>query len=376
MRWQKLCADRFLRLSVSCALGSTIACQKKAEESISETTYSSNSSATRYLYVATGSCFSGTGNTTFTAATASNLIYRLRLDTGVKDMTLADYNAPPANPGDTPVSITKKDAGNIYVMVENTSGRRVERIPKSYQGDRTTFYNNTTGLSAVLRNIITLSDGSLLLSKSTAIEKLNSLAQRQTVGASLPFVSAPAGVCGTSTTLITSVNVLSNGKIVFTHAAASQNRFAIISANGYSAASDCLAAQTSPIAAASPTAAVYLSSDSQLLVAYAGNAATTDINSIYSYTIDETTNAVTTPTKLIDSPSANYVYGISAMAYDSQNKYLYVAASNSVATTIPNYNIEKFSYDPTTRVLTRVGSTPFYTYGFDTKCISSMMIDN
>mgnify|MGYP003596711712 CR=1 FL=1 len=51
----------------------------------------------KYLYVASGACYSGTGNTTFTTATASNLVYRLNTSSGVKDLSIADYYSLPAN---------------------------------------------------------------------------------------------------------------------------------------------------------------------------------------------------------------------------------------------------------------------------------------
>lgn len=134
-----------------------------------------------------------------------------------------------------------------------------------------------------------------------------------------------------------------------------------------------------------PVAAAYDGVNSKLIVAYAGSATTTDINSIYTYTVNESTNAVSGAQKIYDANlyPATYpylLYGISEMVFASSTSSLYVATAINTATTVANYAIEKFSYDATkigsdnTHVLTRSGTTPFYSYGVDTKCISSMVI--
>jgi hypothetical protein len=57
-----------------------------------------------------------------------------------------------------------------------------------------------------------------------------------------------------------------------------------------------------------------------------------------------------------------------------------VATAVSAATTVSNYVIEKFKINYSQlgvnnqTVLTRVGSVPFYGYGYDTKCISSLKV--
>ena len=48
--------------------------------------------APKYLYVASGACYSGNGITSFTNATSSNLVYRLNLTTGTKERTIADLS--------------------------------------------------------------------------------------------------------------------------------------------------------------------------------------------------------------------------------------------------------------------------------------------
>jgi len=345
-------------------------------------TESQTSAAASYLYVSAGVCYSG-NNTAFTNLTSSNVIYRLDASTGAFIDVIADYMAAPSNPGDSPAGIFNIDSTSMYVAVENTtttSLRRIERIEKSPSGQRQTFNNNTTALSAVLRDLFMLPNGDLLISRSTAVEYINSASAR--VGT--PFISASAAPCNTSTTLVPKVLTLSNGKIVFLHAAAAQNRFGIFATAG---GTTCASAQAAPNVNAFPTNAAYDALNNKLLVSYSGNAVTTDLNSIYVYTINETTNAISSPQKIYDASlyPATYsylLYGISAMTFDASNTYLYVATAISSTTTIVNYAIEKFLYDPTqigvdnAKVLTRVGSVPFYAHGFDTKCISGLVVAN
>lgn len=337
-------------------------------------------SESKYLYVASGVCYSG-NNTTFSNTTASNLIYRINLSTGAKDITLADYFSSPSNAGDSPASIVDADSDSIYSLVENTttvSLRRIERIEKKANGARSIFSNNITALSAQVRNLLKLSSGDFAVSRSTAIEYLTSANVR--LGA--PYINATAAPCNTSTTLIPKVLSLTNGKFVFLHAAAAQNRIGIFATTG---GTTCLAAQAAPVATAYPSAAFYDATNAKLIVAYAGNAATTDLNSIYAYSIDETTNAITGATKIYDASlypgTYSYLlYGISEMAYDESAGTVYIATATTTATTAVNYAIEKFTYDPAqlgvdnTKVLVRSGTTPFYPYGSDTKCISKMFI--
>ena len=173
------------------------------------------------------------------------------------------------------------------------------------------------------------------------------------------------------------------------HAAATQNRFGFVKPEGYAAGGDCTPAQAAPTANAYPVAAVYDSVNSKLIVAYAGNATTTDLNSIYSYNLTLTASSVTVGAvnKLYDSSlyptTYPYIlYGISEMVLDPVENKLYIATAISTSTAVVNYAIEKFSYDASkigtanSTVLTKSGSTPFYTFGSDTKCISSMLIAN
>lgn len=370
----------FILMNVQCA---------KKEEVIEQIVHASE--ASEYLYVAAGTCYSGVGNTTFSNLTSSNLIYRLNVDTGQRDMILSDYNAMPANVGDSPVSIVDWDDENIGVLVENTTTtglRRVELVKKKQDGDRTIFSMNASLQNGQFRRMNRLSDGSLLISKSTAVEKLTATGIRLTVGAN-PWINAPGGSCATSTTLITDVfSFPVSGKILFSHAAASQNRFGLISTSGYSALADCKNAMSSPsLAAASPTAFAYLEDEQKLIVAYGGNSLADNLNSIYVYDVNEATDTISNPVEIYDSFQSGSIYpyllyGISEITYHKKTKSLFVASTISTATTAVSYQIDKFSVDLSkiltepTKVLTKIHNTPYYDYGYDTKCISSMFIGN
>ncbi len=156
------------------------------------------------------------------------------------------------------------------------------------------------------------------------------------------------------------------------------------------AGTDCTAATTYtslvPVTS-SPVAAVYDAANTKLIVAWAGNVVTNNVTSIYAYTIDETTRTITAAQEIYDA--ADYpgtypylLYGVSEMTLDTVNNHLYVATAISTATTIVNFAIEKFTYNAAaigtsnSTVLTRVGTTPFYPYGLDTKCITAMTVAN
>lgn len=328
----------------------------------------------KHLYVSTGACYSGT-NTTFTAATSSNQSYRLSLANAQKGLSLADYYSLPANAGDSPVGLVDLDSTNIMIMVETTSGRRIEKLSKTNNPTRTIFTNNATALSSALKGIVKTPDGGYLVAKTSGIEKLTS----QGIRMGAPYIGSALGAtCGATNANINNVAVTPSGKIIFTNAAASNNRWGVISANGYTSAADCLGAQTAPDANAYPVAVQYIASHNQIMVAYAGNSLNVNLNSIYVYDFNDTTNAISNATKVYDSNTyvaAGYLlYGISTMVYNPEDRTLFVATAISNATTVVNYSIEKLIYNPDAKSLTRASTTPFYSYGVDTKCISSLMI--
>lgn len=328
----------------------------------------------KYLYVSSGACYSGT-NTTFTTATSSNQAFRLSLTSGQKDMTFADYFSLPANPGDSPIRLVETDSSNLMALVENTAGRRIEKFTKSASPSRQIFSSNATALSAVLKDIVKTSDGGFLIAKTAGIEKLTS----QGVRLGAPYIGTALGTtCGAANANINNVAVTSSGKILYTNAVASNNRWGVISPNGYTTTTDCLAAQAAPDTNAYPVAIQFLSATNQVLVAYAGNSLNVNLNSIYVYDFNDATNVISNAVKIYDANTyvaAGYLlYGISAMVFNPEDSTLYVATAISNATTVVNYSIEKLNYNTSTKTLTRALSTPFYNYGVDTKCISSLII--
>lgn len=312
--------------------------------------------ASRYLYVASGACYAG-GVTTSTGP--ANTIVRYNLADGSLDEVLIDYNNLAL--GDTPVSLAEYDSNNILVLVENAAGRRVDMVRKDGSGF-STYLINSTALNGVLRDMVLLNSLSLLISKSTAIEKFNSAKSRVQQGAN-PFVNAPAGSCATSTTLISSVTAHSSGKIVYTHAAATpNNRIGVISSTGYAAASDCLSGLAGPTTTALPTSTRFHPSG-KLLVAYGSTTASS--NFVYSYDFNGTTGAITNPVAVFNDNSI--VNGPSAMEIDSVAGDVYVANATSTFNTI-----EKFNF--VSNALTRASVAPFIAPSVYTRCISSMRV--
>lgn len=348
------CSNSLLLLLICLTV---LSCGTGSDEPFNSNFDESSSSGGRYLYVVSGGCYGG--GVTLSAGSAT--VSRFYKDTGEFDRVLVDYASIAA--GDMPVAIIDKDENTLHVVVENTGGRRVDTIDKN-TFSVSTYLTNTTALNGVMRNAKLLSDGSMLISKSTAIEKFSAGKARVTMGAN-PYVSAPAAPCATTATLITSVSTLSNGKILYTHSAASpNNKIGLISSTGYASAANCLATQASPATTALPTSTLVHSSG-KVLVAYGSTTAAS--NFIYSYDVDPSTNIFSNITAAY-TDFAN-VYGPSAMTEDPETSDVFIA--NALNT---YNNIERFSYDPTTRTLTKQGATPFISANIYTRCISGMVV--
>ncbi|HEY1080067.1 MAG TPA: hypothetical protein VGE46_08210, partial [Bdellovibrio sp.] len=171
----------FLVISFMIALS---ACQPQPQEKDS-TESPSIAQQTRYLYVATGACYSGTGNTTYAAATASNIIFKVNLQTGVYEGRVADFTKATEASGTTPVSIADYDSTRMMVLLEHSGQRRIELIEKKISGERQSFYSNTSAtapigiLQSVAKYLITVPDG-FLVSRTTAIEKMDLGKNRRT----------------------------------------------------------------------------------------------------------------------------------------------------------------------------------------------------
>jgi hypothetical protein len=313
----------------------------------------------RYLYVASGSCYGGGVAT----SAGSDTVAKYDLVTGLMDSVVVDYNS--FSPGDIPMGIVDYNSTQILVLIENPAGRRIDVVEKNSSNTVSTYLTNAAGLNAVMRGMSITPNGSLLVSKTTAIEDFSSNKARILQGVN-PFVNAPAGSCATSTTLISSMTTLPNGKIVFAHAGATpNNKFGVISSTGYAAAADCLAAQTAPNTLSLPTAVTVHNDGTTVLVAYGSTTAASNL--IYSYTVNATTGAITNPVSAFSD--FTIINGPSAMTEDSTTGIIYVANATSTANTI-----EKFTLSG--GVLTRAGTTPYLPSSVYTRCVSAMMVSS
>ncbi|WP_413576734.1 hypothetical protein ACLVWU_01680 [Bdellovibrio sp. HCB290] len=334
-----------------------------------------SASTGRRLYITSGSCYVGSG---LTSETPSRTVSAIHLETGVVDEVLMDYNT--VNSADRPQSVLKSDDGNLLVLVENGTSyaRRIDLVSMKGSNQFSTYLSDSTILTNtnvhVVRNMVRAADGGLLIAKSVAAEKISSSKGRVTVGANA-FINAPAGgSCGTANnTLISAVVALPNSKYIFAHAATTPNNRVVFinNVNGYSTNADCSSAVSAPATTTFPTAMVYIPSTSTpntgyLLVAYSSSTAAQDY--IYAYDVNETSGTITGATKAYEN--ASVVRGMSAMAYDSQSGAVYVANG---ATVLAN-SIEKFSFNSSTKTLTRADSVPFSGTSLYTKCISGMTV--
>lgn len=409
--------SRILETIVICLLLAS-GCVKKAEEQSLVPTGASK------LYVATGTCNSGNGITTYTT-TATRTLEEYSTQDASHTATLLDYNAIGTFIANTHPKSIADNGNSLYILNENattTSERKVILVPKSAPLTFSNYYANTTVLSGIMVGFFKDEDSNILISKTSAIEKINASPARLPAGAN-PWVNAPAGTCATSTTFITSVLALPKysgaaaGKVVFTHqgATAALNRIGIVSANGYFAAADCLAGvQVSGIThtkaanltagtvafntnGTSPTAAVFIphangTITGKLLVAYSNgqisnnNAGTYNLNhGLVMWDVDEpsaTTATLTNPVVVFDDSTV--LFGISALTYDPISSTIYVASAGDagVANQTTNgygYNVEKFTvafdanHAPSLTRITSAGK-PFIKGGIYTRCISSLAL--
>lgn len=366
------------------------ACDAPVEETTDES--AAGSAANPYLYVASGACNTGFGLTTYAAATASNVIFRINSTTGQYEGRIADFSTVADAPA-SPVSIVDYDDEHFLALVEHASLRRVETIKKTLAGDRATFYNNVSAtapigvLTGVGKSLLKVADG-FLVSKTTAIEKMNTAKARMVGTGTAAWVAGPGGVCSAAATNLNSMTTYpttahaAGYNIVYTHSSgasnATTNRIGVISGQtGWNGTAGCVSNQSTVAAGATPVASVYMGDVHRLVVAYAGTNVALQ-NSLYTYAIDEagTANVISDPFKGFEDP--NVLFGISAMAYDQTNKFLYVASGSAIVTNFTTgntvYKIEKFTYDSTTKLFTRVGTMPLYAGNIESRCISSMFL--
>ncbi len=363
---------RFIFVFLGITSLALMSCSKPSvDESSNTPTAPAAPAAPKYLYVASGLCQAG-ANTTFTTVTSSNRVYRLDLITGQMERMLADYSGPPAISGDSPIGILPFNNDFFLSVVERAGARRVEKVPFTGSSDRPYLTQDTTLLANTLLSVVPVATGGYYFSRTTTIGKMSStgITQMATV-----VGGTPGGACGASNTKYSAVESTLLGHLIFANSVASNNRIGIIQNTG----TTCLAGVNAPQVAAFPSAMLRIPGTNQLLVAYAGSTTTADINSIQVYDITETSSSASIggPTKIYDYASTNSsfaLYGISSMAFDSASNSLFVATAISNATTVVNYNIEKFNYDPNTKTLTKPIAGLYKSYSLDTKCISGMFI--
>jgi hypothetical protein len=317
-----------------------------------------NDADPKFLYVVSGGCYAGGVAVT---ANGSSVLSRFIRATGEFDRVIYDFAAN-AN-GDIPVTVIDKNKDELYVIVENAGGRRIETINKD-SFDSSIYLTNTTALTGVIRHAALLNDNSILVSKSTAIEKFSSSRTRVQMGANA-YVQTPAGACATTATLITALGVLANGNIIYAHSAASpNNKINVISSTGYAAAPNCLSSIVAPNTTALPTALLNHSSG-KLLVAYGSTTATS--NFVYSYDVNLTTNVISNPI-LAYQDLAN-LNGPSAMTEDPVTGHILIANGNATFN-----NVQRFELNTTNGTLTLVDPTPFMPATLYSRCISSMTV--
>jgi len=397
----------------------TTSCSKAVEEEALQSLLT-----TEKLYVTTGACNSGNGLTTYTT-TATRTLEAYNIYNGQHETTLLDYNSAGTFAGGTHPKKMLDRGDYIFVLNENsttTSERKIIKVPKSNPLNYSNYYLNPAVFNGAMNALNIDSEGSMLISKTTAIEKINTTPIRIPAGAN-PWVNSPGGNCATSNSFISSVLTLppisgsTTGKIIYAHQGntAALNRIGIISSSGYYSASDCLtglqinsithtkATNVSPgpvafnINSTSPTSMVLIpyssgTITSKLIVSYSNgqtsnnNAGTYNLNhGLVIWDIvepDTTTASLTNPTILYDNTS--FLFGVSTMAYNSNDGYLYVATAGepgavNQTTNGYGYNIEKFALniDQDGHVtLNRVtyNNQPFIKGGAYTKCISDLAI--
>lgn len=373
------------------------------------------SAPNRYLYMSTGLCYAGVGFTAPNVNSVGKTLSRLNLSNQNIEV-IRDYaDLSEENSGTYPSGIVDAGNGYLYASVENataTGSRRIDKIKKEFNGERTTWYQNSSVLASVNRGLSVASDGGLLLNRTTVIERFDAIPARKMATVALAWGQTHAGSCATNNTIITDLIALpvfdtsGYGKYIYAHATAGQNDIGIISMNGSVAAADCLANQQSIAASltnaatanlgynnvlsanASPTAMAYIATPApavttgKLLVAYSTNAVNTaaasGLNSaLVMYDITETTSTATITNGQVLYHDHQYFFGVTAMTYDSVEGILYVAMSNSLATAPVGYNIEKFSIDTTTPGATRIvndNGSSFQTANSFNNCVTGLFV--
>lgn len=330
--------------------------EKKKEDASQSPSTSPTPTATPVgsIYLTSGTVYVGLG---ITASSPSQTISRFTTD-GEFVSILRDYTT---TPGDSPVSILDYDQDNILALVENTAGRRVEVIKKDGSGFANLF--SATAVTTQLRLMRYDSSHQILMSRTAAVEKFTGGGIRIPLG-TLSYVQNPLGSCATMTNNISSLAIGPDGQILIANAftaASTNNKVAMIAKTGAAVAGDCLAALAAPTTSHFPTA-LLMHSSGHLLVGYGNN--TGPIHQIYSVQVNAASFG--TPVKAFDD--VGVLQGISRMAELPSGEVIVASASSAFNT------IDRFTFDPATGLLTRVGTAPFISPSIFTRSISDILV--
>ncbi len=390
--------------------------------------------APKTLYVSSGLCYSGSGITTYTQTTASRAVTKWSSSNGAAQGVFTDLNqASSVSVNTVPQALIDK-GDYVLMLTENATtmgDRKIFKIKKNDPGTYITYANDPTAFNAVAANITRSMamdvDGTVIFSKSIGAERLNTVGARLVKGGGNAWVNplAATGNCFTAAgTLIPKLTTIApftgqnQGKTIYLHAGATAvlNRIGAVQRTGLTSATAADCAGSSAAGGASTTAHVnggtltgvvgmaatgasltsfvYIPTASpavttgKLLVTYAPSINTqfdnlTTFNTgIVSWDVTETSDtAITFTNPTIIWRDDSIVWAPSAIAYDSTTNSIYVAVGGApgvINQTTGNYgyNIEKFTLDTSTFLLTRVSTNnqPFIIGNGYTKCISDISI--
>lgn len=386
------------------------------------------------LYVASGLCGSGSGITTYTAATASRAVTKWSSANGASQGVFTDLNvASSVSVGAVPQSLIDK-GDHVLLLTENATtvgDRKIWKIYKNDPGTYISYANDPTAFTGINRSMSQDVDGSIIFSKSTAAERVNSIGARVVNGGSFPWINSTgvAGNCFTAAaTLIPRVKTITpftgtnQGKTIYIHSGntAVLNRIGAIQRTGMTTATAADCAGSSAAGGASTTAHVnagallgpvtfiatgasltdfvYIetpapaSTTGKMLVTYSGSVNTAFNNNtnfnygIVMWDVTEVSDsgagtAMTFTNPVIVWRDESVVWAPSAITYDPADNSVYVAVGGDIGAvnqTAKNYgyNIEKFTLDISTPSLTRVSTNnqPFIIGNAYTKCINDISL--
>lgn len=360
-------------------------------------TTASSSATPRYLYVASGACFSP-------AATQSGnrVITKYNLSNGAAE-TFYDFNADGSY--DLPGGMV--DLGGSILVAVNPYDNSATNIKQIISIDKTTkaknvFYQDATYLPAGAANTVRALarspvDGNIYVSRSAQVEKIDFGTKFKLPNFSGTFANAfyngiatgmgavaCLGVTATASTVIHSIVITPTGKAIMSHSVLAQNKIAVAPAVGVDTTGGCTstaigvpinvgATPTVGTAAAStgtPTALIRHSVSGKVLVAMSGLAANANYNSVVAYTYNDTTGVLTTPPTVGYYNTGN-LFQPTAMVEDTDTGEVYVASFGQLASGAMGF-IRKFSVNASTGAMTDAGM--FAQSPLNTKCVSSMFI--